>query len=282
MRKITVAPQPSERLLSHLRSKPGVDPIDYAALLEPYAGVLRSSRAPEYVEAIIAADQRGIRMEPRDVGIFVEALPLEEVIARFDRLQRWLEADDPNTHDGVDFTPVLAEFLSRPGDFEALLSQLDRLKVETHNGRFRFDNPVQKDLEFRRFHHEYAKIAPASRELPYHGCSFAELYEIFSRLDMLPLSREVPLSVTAEQALQARRAAYEAAGLLMFLRDFKSRTDRHVVVVGNTRYGRQWAVEPLEDFPVTASPSATIASLPICRCVLPFPSPANGSATSTR
>ena len=237
-----------ERLLIHLRAKAGADRLDEEESLHPYACVLASSRVTEYAAAVIAADEHGITIAAKEIGLFVERLVLDEVLERFSRLKEWLRADNPNTHESVEFTPVLAEFLSRPGDLEELLAEVDRLKAETHNGRFSIDNPVQRDLEFRRFHHEYAKIAPAIRELPYHGLTADALHEIFSRLKMLPPSQEAPLTINPEHALQAQRTAYEAAGLLRFLLDFRARTNRHIVVLGNTRYGRQWVVEPLEDY----------------------------------
>ena len=237
-----------ERLLSHQRSKAGADSFDETELLKSYAGVFESPRAADYVAAIISADEHGLGIATDDIGLFVERSNLQEVLHRFARLNVWLGAGDPNTHEGVEFTPVLAEFLSRPGDFEELLGELDRLKAETHHGRFSTDNLLQRDLEFRRFHHEQAKIAPASRELPYHGLTTETLYEIFCRLEMLPSAPGAPLTVAPEHALQARRTAYEAAGLLSILRHFRARSDRRIVVVGNNRYGRQWAVEPLEDY----------------------------------
>ena len=48
--------------------------------------------------------------------------------------------------------------------------------------------------------------------------------------------------------MEIKRVAYEAVGFLQFLRDFRSKTSRPVVAVGNDRYGRQWVVEPLEDY----------------------------------
>ena len=44
------------------------------------------------------------------------------------------------------------------------------------------------------------------------------------------------------------RAAYEAVGLLQFLNGFRARTSREIVVLGNDRFGRQWFVEPLEEY----------------------------------
>ena len=240
--------QARNTLLTHMRAKPRAGHLDENTVYEMYAPVFRSSRIPEYVSAIIAADEHAVRIEVDDIELFVERLEIEEVIRRFERLEEWMREDNPNTHDGVDFTPVLAEFLSRPSHFEDLINEVDRLKVETHNGRFRFDNKVQRDLEFRRFHHEYAKIAPTSRSLPYHGQSFAELYQVFSQLEKLPSVEQTPQTIATEHAVQAKRIAYEAAGFLKFLLKFRSKSDRHIVVLGNNRYGRQWVVEPLEDY----------------------------------
>ena len=240
--------QARNSLLAHMRAKPRAGHLAENAVYETYSPVFRSSRIPEYVSAIIAADEHAVRIEVDDIELFVERLEIEEVIRRFERLEEWMREDNPNTHDGVDFTPVLAEFLSRPSHFEDLINEVDRLKVETHNGRFCVDNKVQRDLEFRRFHHEYAKIAPTSRSLPYHGQSFAELYHVFSQIEELPPVEQPSQTIATEHAVQARRIAYEAAGFLKFLLKFRSKSDRHIVVVGNNRYGRQWVVEPLEDY----------------------------------
>ena len=63
-----------------------------------------------------------------------------------------------------------------------------------------------------------------------------------------PLSRPRPPFVLDGQHLkEAGRLAYEAAGFLRFLREFRAGTSRPIVVVGNDRYGRQWAVEPFVD-----------------------------------
>ncbi len=237
-----------QRLLAHRRAKEGTDSFGEAELLKSYAGVFESSRAAEYVAAIIAADECGLAIATDDIGLFAARLDSGETVQRFSRLAEWLRTDDPNTHDGIEFTPVLAEFLSRPGDFEKLLAELDQLKDDTHHGRFAIDNLLQRDLEFRRFHHEQAKLAPASRDLPYHGLTTETLYDIFCRLEMLSPREKGTLTIASDHALQARRTAYEAFGLLQFLRDFQARTDRHIVVVGNNRYGRQWAIEPLEDY----------------------------------
>ena len=61
-----------------------------------------------------------------------------------------------------------------------------------------------------------------------------------------PCQETVELS---EQHLaQAKRYGYQAACFLQFLRHFKDRTSRPILVVGNDRYGRQWVVEPLQDY----------------------------------
>ena len=52
--------------------------------------------------------------------------------------------------------------------------------------------------------------------------------------------------MSEQHFVEVGRTAYEATGFLKFLKGLRARTSRHIVVVGNDRYGRQWVVEPIE------------------------------------
>ncbi len=187
-----------------------------------------------------SADDPRLELLSRDLG-------LDEVVQRVHALGKWLQSAVAD-RDGVYLTPVLLDHLGQLGDFASLLSHLDILRAETRAGRFRLQDPVQRDLEFRRF-------------IVQHGKSFGaaapndEVYELFLGLESLEPVEDVPLTVTSALRDELRRAAFEAQGFLAFLDDFRANTSRPIVVVGNDKaqlagggYGRQWVVEPLEDY----------------------------------
>ena len=65
-------------------------------------------------------------------------------------------------------------------------------------------------------------------------------------MELLPPQQEEDCRLTDQDCLEVQRAAWEAHGLLDFLRHFRAHTQRPIVVVGNERYGRHFVVEPLE------------------------------------
>ena len=134
-----------------------------------------------------------------------------------------------------------------PGDFEAKLGELERLSGETRNGRFRADNPLQRDLEYWKFSHEYSRVYGVNRRLPYVNDPFAVLYRKFVELPELDHDHDETWRLEGRHLREVKRAAYEAYLFLRFLLRFRAGTSRPIVVVGNNRYGRQWVVEPLED-----------------------------------
>jgi hypothetical protein len=178
--------------------------------------------------------------------------PQEEVARRFERLEEWLGRYHKTNHDGTVLTPALTQFLSQEADFEALLDDLSRLRDETRNGRFQLRNILQRDLEFRRFEYEYTRILePLTYQLGGRyppPLSTLELYQLFDALEALPDQVDEPCRLDERQHAEAQRAAFEAAGLLDFLKDFRSRTARQILVIGNDRFGRQWFVEPIEEY----------------------------------
>lgn len=173
----------------------------------------------------------------------------EEVARRFDLLEEWLGRYHKTNHDGTVLTRSLTEYLSQRADFAPLLDHLGQLREKTRNGGFDIGNRLQRDLEFRRFEYEYTRILePLTYVL--HGrydppLSTPELFAEFERLKELPEPAAEEFSLDERQNLEVRRAAYEAAGFLAFLREFRSRTKRPILLIGNDRFGRQWFVEPL-------------------------------------
>ena len=170
----------------------------------------------------------------------------DEAARRLDRLVPWLEQANAYNHDGVILTPLIADYLSGPGDFEARLAEMDRLRAETRSGRFRIDNGLQKDLEFRRFLTEYQPTFGREK-------SFEELYGLFAELEELG-EPEQEVFLSDQRILEAKRAGYEAALFLEFLEDFRKSTSRPIVVIPNNKaqlsgggYGRQWVIEPIEE-----------------------------------
>ncbi len=197
-------------------------------------------------EAVAEAERLRLRLDAGEVAEFTANLGKDEALRRFRRLAEWLAGVNAFNNVGVLVTPVIVRHLAQEGDFESLLSELDGLRAQTLNGHFSTDNSLQRDLEFLRFRNEDQKV---NGPRPKH-----EIYKAFSGLAALPPAEEVALDPGEEFAADVQRAAYEAVGLLTFLREFRSATDRPIIVVGNDKsqlagggYGRQWVVEPLED-----------------------------------
>ena len=196
----------------------------------------------ELEELLKALQVDALQLEP-----FFTELSREEAIRRLRVLCSWMAVVNAYNHDGVVLTPSLIAHLAQPRDLDALLAELDRYREDTRCGRFRVDNALQRDLEFRRFKSEYQTFF--GRNQPSE-----ELYEIFTGLGELPSARGTDFPLDEQHLLGAKRAAYEAVGLLEFLRGLRSETSRPIVVIGNDKaqlggggYGRQWVVEPIEE-----------------------------------
>ena len=230
------------RLLDHMQS--GADePVSEADVLREYAPVLDASDPLNAAEVAILIETIGIRLDLEFTGPLL-ALSPDEASHRLSRLKGWMGRT--YIYDVI-VTPVLAEFLAQPGDFEAMLAHLDRLADETENGRFDAGDPLQRDLEYQKYSHEYRRLYGTNRKLPYVNEPPSALYRKFVELPVLDHEhRDEPR--LDDHLLEIRRVAYEAAGFLRFLRRFRAGTSRPIVVVGNNRYGRQWVVEPLEEF----------------------------------
>lgn len=166
---------------------------------------------------------------------------IDEVVHRVEGLGRWMAAVDGQNNDGVMFTPVVIDYLAASPNLDLALSEIDNLRQETRAGRFKKEKNLQRDLEFKRFAH-------LDKMLNGQPVGSGKQYERFKALPTLPPPRLDEVELTEKHVNQAKRSAYQAACFLQFLRHFKNRADRPVVVVGNDRYGRQWVVEPLQAY----------------------------------
>jgi hypothetical protein len=234
-----------DRLRDHMERGGSEDTVSDAEVYDKYAPVFVAPDVTDAVDVVLEMEAMHLRLEIELIGPFLANLPKDEVSSRFIRLKEWLV----RTY-GYELviTPVLAEFLAQPGDFGARLAELDHLLNETRNGRFRVDNPVQRDLEYRKFSHEYARIYGTNRGLPYVIDPFEALYRNFVDLPELEYEHRDDWRLEGQHLQEVKRVAYEASKFLRFLLRFHEGTSRPIVVVGNNRYGRQWVVEPLEEF----------------------------------
>ena len=183
---------------------------------------------------------------------FLENFSQGEIARRFEKINQWVLRHHKTNHDGTILTPPIFNFLSQKIGLEVLTGKLDVLREETRNGKFDLNNILQRDLEFRRFSHEKTwQLEPESYVLRGRyppPLSTEELYCQFKQLDLLPAQEEIPYQINNLQAREIKRVAYECISLLQFLNRFKAQTTKNIVVIGNDRYGRQWNVEPIEEF----------------------------------
>ena len=235
----------ANRLQAHHRAAQAADTDTSVDVYELYGPVFTAPDVRAAAEFAIEAEGQGPRMEVEAVVTLLGTQSLREARRRLAELRAWMAQTGMND---LVVTKVLAEFLSQPGDFSSLLAELGRLVGETRGGRFRVEHAVQRDLEFAKFFHEYARLDGVYRRLPYPKESLAQLYRRFKRLPVLSHRGPGEAQIDDSDALEVSRLSHEAAGLLRFLRRFRAGTSTPVVVVGNNRYGRQWLVEPLEPF----------------------------------
>jgi hypothetical protein len=190
----------------------------------------------------------GLRVEPKTAAPMLANLPAEEVVSRLKSFAVWSTEVGTRRATPIALTPVIAEFLAQPDDYESRLDELDRLVGETRDGRFERANLVQRDMEYTRFAIEYRRA---------HDSSWPDedLYTLFTELDSFPLGHEKIWSPSDRDLLEIKRAAFEAVGFLRFLEGFRAGTSRPIVVIGNDKgqllgggYGRTWVVEPLEEY----------------------------------
>ena len=201
-----------------------------------------SQDVPEMVDLVAIVEQLNLKLSTDQIERFIKNHSKNEAQRRFEKLADWMAQVNSQNHDGVILTPVITGHLAGDSDFDALLNKLNCLGEETRNGRFDVNNLLQKELEYKR----YVSEANRQRDWPKDP---EEQRAAFDNLAMLPLSNdEGEFQLMEEDLLETKRAAFEAKLLLEFLREFRSGTERQIVVVGNERYGRQWVVEPLEAY----------------------------------
>ena len=196
-----------------------------------------------------AVEQAGLRVELGGVERWEQTLPIGEVIGRVGRLGDYLRRTNIFNADGIILTPVVLQHLGQPGEFDGLLNELERLRRETRSGRFDPSHTLQRDLEFTKFRWKGAHASYGTRP-------DKELYQEFEELQELPPPEVLEeFSLSDRHFQEAKRAALEAVGFLDFLRVFRTRSNRRIVVVGNDKaqywgggYGRMFVVEPLEEY----------------------------------
>ena len=219
--------------------------VDKDNLFDLLAFVFKSSDITGVARLVIRVYQLGLRIDIDQIQTFLTPFlhckSIDEILRRLDRLGQWMTQFDGRNYEGVMFTPVVTRYLAEHSDFEAALAEFDRLRAETLKGQFRLDNELQRDLEFLRFAHLSANLNGGRR-------GGDEQYVAFKGLPVLPPPCQETVELSEAHLAQAKRYGYQAACFLRFLKHFKARTSRPIVVVGNDRYGRQWVVEPLQDY----------------------------------
>ena len=245
-----------KRLLNHLRETEEDNQIGDEIVFDRYVDVFKSTDILGLTDVIIGMHrfnlmrQLHIGFDVKQIELFLKNFPKTEVLNRFEKLEQWMGKYHKTNHDGTILTPPLIGFLSKDSDFDALLSELDRYRADTRNGQFDINNILQRDLEFRRFAYEYTRVLePLTYQLQNRyppPKSNEELYQLFNQLEKLPPVAADEPRLSEQHLAEVGRTAYEAVEFLKFLKGFRGRTSRHIVVVGNDRYGRQWVVEPIE------------------------------------
>ena len=247
-----------KRLINHLRETEGDSQIDEKVIFDRYADLFKSIDILGLTGIIIGMHRFNliqrfhVGFDMKQIELFLKNFPKAEVLSRFEKLEQWLGKYHKTNHDGTILTPPLINFLLKDSDFDSLLAELDRYRADTRNGQFDINNILQRDLEFRRFAYEYTRVLEPltyqlqNRYLPPKPTE--ELYRLFNQLETLPPSTLPESHLSKQHLVEVGRTAYEATEFLKFLREFGARTSRHIVVVGNDRYGRQWVVEPIEAY----------------------------------
>ena len=247
-----------KRLLKHLHETEGDSQIDDEVIFDRYVDVFKSTNILALTDVIIGMHRFNlihsfnVEFGVKQIELFLKNFPKAEVLNRFEKLEKWMGKYHKTNHDGTILTPPLIDFLSKDLDFDTLLAELDRYREGTRNGQFDINNILQRDLEFRRFAYEYTRVLePLTYQLQGRyppPKSNEELYQLFNQLEELPPVAAGELRLSEQHLAEVGRTAYEAVEFLRFLKRFRTRTSRHIVVVGNDRYGRQWVVEPIEAY----------------------------------
>ena len=230
------------RLWEHLKEETGeAAEIDKTIVYERYGDVFTASYIPAMTDLMLATEPLRRPVPAAELELFLKNHSREEALQRLEKANAWLARTNQQNHDGVHLTPLLLGYLAQPAPIESLIEDLEQLRAETRDGRFDIDNKLQKDLEYCRFSTEYNWQLDGAGATPDH-------YTLFEHLPVLPPHDEEAFELQGQHLVEVKRIACEAVGFLRFLRAFRRRTSRPIVVVGNDRYGRQWVVEPLEDY----------------------------------
>ena len=216
---------------------------DPATFDRTFDRVLTHANMAELTDLVLAADRHSVPIPVEQLEPFLDNLGVDGARRRLEQIGAWLAERNQQNHDGVKLTPVLTEYLAGPDDFGDLRDELERRRAETRAGRFRLQDELQRDLEYMRYATECSWLDDPPEDGPAQ-------YARFKELPQLPPPRpfEDELELNGQHLAESKRTACEAAAFLCFLRAFRARTSRPIAVVGNDRYGRQWIVEPLEDY----------------------------------
>ncbi len=188
-------------------------------------------------------ERYGFDFDDARIASFLQSRSVDETISYLTRLAEWHQKVNRQNHDGVTLTPPLLEFLAKPGDIEEKLAELDKLRRNTRMGRFNPGNEIERDLEFHRYNWAYHEEIEPDFD-PYAKAP----YEEFINLPTLGPQTHEELVLDGQNLIEARRVSYEAYTLLLFLKKFRAGTSRPIIIIGNDRYGRQWGIEPLEEY----------------------------------
>ncbi len=230
------------RLADYLQEKAGAAAAsDETMVYERYGDVFTASHIPAMTDLVLATEPLRRPVPAAELELFLQNHSREEALQRLEKINAWLARTNRQNHDGVHLTPLLLGHLAQEAPLESLIEELEQLRCKTRAGRFDIDNKLQKDLEYCRFSTEYNWQLDGAGATPDH-------YGLFEDLPILPPQDEEAFELQGQHLVEVKRIAFEAVGFLRFLRTFRRRTSRPIVVVGNDRYGRQWVVEPLEDY----------------------------------
>ena len=247
-----------KRLFKYLCETEEDSQIDEETVFYRYVDVFKSTDILGLTDVIIEMHRFNlirnfhVKFGVNQIELFLKNFPKAEVLNRFEKLEEWMGKYHKTNHDGTILTPPLIGFLLKDSDVDSLLVELDRYRAATRNGQFDINNTLQRDLEFRRFAYEYTRVLePLTYQLQGRyppPKSNEELYQLFNQLEELPAVAANQPHLDERHLAEVGRTAYEAVEFFKFLRGFRRRTTRHIVVVGNDRYGRQWVVEPIEAY----------------------------------
>ena len=191
---------------------------------------------------------RSLDLEEGQLGSFLENLSEDEAARRLDRLTTWLANVNAYNHDGVAITPGHRRLLVRA---RRLRRAVERARPPPDRRR---DTVVAASATACSATWNSGGSSPSTGTFFGRGKSFQELYALFTGLvELGDPERQVFLS--DQRLLEARRAGYEAAVFLDFLREFRRNTSRPIMLVPNNKaqlsgggYGRHWVIEPIEDY----------------------------------